>query len=199
MTGHAKDDLLSGVLPQFFPVHWLEDAPEIVFTGFPSRIRIGYVQRKNNGYSYVMHSTLQETGVTLGILHQAALHNLDALSNIQLTIGSTPGGPEAFLNTAEDNFQAARILLPRVQNSLAQKLGAEYYAAIPCRDWFICWSKNQSQEWKDKNISGALSDFLNDDYNLTPGILLKSETGFSVHLLQEPWQAGADNQTSPSA
>ncbi len=199
MTDHTKDDLLSDVLPQFFPAHWLEDAPEIVFTMFPSRIRIGYVQRKNNGYSYVMRSALEETGVTLGILHQAALHNLDALSNIQLTIGNTPGGPEAFLNMAEDNFQAARILLPRVQNSLAQELGTEYYVAIPCRDWFICWSKNQSQEWKDKNISGALSDFLNDDYNLTPDILLRSETEFSVHLFQETGQAEVGNRASPSA
>jgi len=41
----AEHDLESRVLPQFFPAHWLEEAPDIVFADFPSRIRLVFPMR----------------------------------------------------------------------------------------------------------------------------------------------------------
>lgn len=99
-------------------------------------------------------------------------------------MAKTPGGSEAFLSDVEDNFRAVRILLPNVQAAIAEELGDEYLVAIPCRDWVVCWSKSQAQGWQDRNIASALDDFRNDDYNLTPDILLRSSAGFSLHLAQ---------------
>jgi uncharacterized protein YtpQ (UPF0354 family) len=184
-SGVPNDQLLSDVLPQFFPANWLADAPDLVFTDFPSRIRIGYVVRAEGGYSYVMRPTLEEAGTSVEALHSSALDNLGAMPCEGLRVGKTPGGPEAFLTGVDDNFYAARLLLPNVQAAIAQELGVEYFVAIPCRDWFICWSKNQSKEWQERNVAKALADFLNDDYNLTPDILLRSKDGFSLHLAQK--------------
>ncbi len=177
-------DFLSAVLPQFFPAYWLKNVPDMISTDFPSRIRIGYVVREEGAYSYVMRPALEEADISESALHASALRNLHALPLPGLTVGKTPGGPEAFLEDVDDNFRAIRILLPAVGEALAQELGDEYFAAIPCRDWFFCWSKNQSREWQQRNISQARKNFIEDDYNLTPDILLRSKTGFSLYLAQ---------------
>jgi hypothetical protein len=180
----ARNELLDGILPQFFPAHWLADAPDIVATDFPSCIRIGYVLGGDGGYSYVMRPQLESAGASLEELHTAALRNLRAMPMPDLNVGQTPGGPELYLGEAEDNFSAARILLPDVQRMCAEKLGSEYFAAIPCRDWFICWSRNQVDEWKSRNIASAKQDFLDDEYNLSPDVFLVSSGRFSVHIDQ---------------
>ena len=186
MISESNKDLLSGVFPQFFPAHWLNDAPDLLFSEFPSRIRVGYVDRLNGGYSYIMRSAFEQTGLTLELLHEAALKNLDALAELEVTVGRTPGGSEAFLKETEDNFRAVRLLLPRVHAQLARELGDEYFVSIPCRDWFMCWSRTQADDWQSRNQAAALSDFLDDDYNLTPDILIRTPEGFAVHLPQEP-------------
>jgi uncharacterized protein YtpQ (UPF0354 family) len=182
---HKTADLLRSVLPQFFPAHWLTDAPDLVFTDFPSRIRVGYVLRQTDGYSYVMQPELANAGISLPELHEAALLNLRSLSMPELKIGKTPGGPELFLGEAEDSFTSARILLPDVRRKFAQHLGPEYYAAIPCRDWFTCWSLDQTDEWKARNIASARQTFLDDEYNLSPDVFLVSDGQFSIYLSQD--------------
>jgi uncharacterized protein YtpQ (UPF0354 family) len=180
----ARANLLECVLPQFFPAHWLVDAPDIVATDFPSRIRIGYVLRSDGAYSYVMQSQLKAAGVSPDELHTAALHNLRSMPMPELNVGRTPGGPELYLGEVDDNFKASRILLPAVQRVFAEELGPEYFAAIPCRDWFICWSKNQIDEWKSRNIESARQTFLDDEYNLSPDVFIVSSGQFSVYLEQ---------------
>jgi uncharacterized protein YtpQ (UPF0354 family) len=180
----ARVELLRSALPQFFSAHWLTDAPDIVATDFPSRIRIGYVLRGDGGYTYVMRPQLESAGASLEELHAAALRNLRAMPMPELKIGQTPGGPELYLGETEDNFTASRILLPDVQRVFAEQLGPEYFAAIPCRDWFICWSRDQVDEWKTQNVASAKQTFLDDEYNLSPDVFLVSSGRFSIHLDQ---------------
>lgn len=74
-----KDEVVTQVLPQFFPRHWL-DNPGIVFTNFPSRIRIGYVFRKDGSYSYLMEPDLRSFNFrskTCTQPHYAIFLNLD--------------------------------------------------------------------------------------------------------------------------
>ena len=101
-----------------------------------------------------------------------------------LTIGGTPGGPEAFLGEVEDNFTAVRILLPPIQEALKRELGDEFFVSLPCRDWMLCWNKNQSAEWQQRNIADALENFRSDEYSLTPDIPVWSDAGFQLHLSQ---------------
>lgn len=180
----SQNNLLSRVLPQFYPSHWQAKAPNLVSKEFASSVRIGYVTLCDGGYSYLMQMEFDSANVTHEELHQAALGNLRTLSKIGMKTAETPGGPELFLTGINDSFQAVRILLPNVQDAIARILGDEYYCAIPCRDWFICWSKLQSPEWQQHNIETALADFVDDDYRLTPDILLSNRGIFSVHFTQ---------------
>lgn len=177
-------DLKASVLPQFFPAHWLAEASDLVFSAFPSRIRVGYVVRGEGAYTFVTQEQLQDAGMSLPDVHAAALVNLRGLPMPDLKVAATPGGPEAYLGEASDNFVAARLLLPNVQQVFRKELGERFLAAIPCRDWFICWSESQVAEWQSKNFAEARSIFLSDPYNLTPDILQVSGAEFTLYREQ---------------
>ncbi len=172
------------VIPQLFPAHWLTDAPDIVFSDFPSRVRIGYVERANNAYSYVMREQFEKARLSLSDLHEAAVANLARITPDFLYVAETPGGCEAWLADEQDNFNAARILLPAVQDQLVAVLDEPFMIGLPCRDWFVCWSTQQAEEWQARNRAEVLRIFQTDDYNLTPDVLLFSEGKFSVFLTQ---------------
>ncbi len=177
------DDVIASVLPQFFPKHWL-DAPGIIFRDFPSRIRIGYVLREAEGYAYILEEQFSALRISLEELHAAALANLLRLPSGGITIGKVPGGSEGWLSAKDDNFAAARILLPSVQRAFCKELGEEFLEIVPHRDWCFCWAITQASDRQEKHAREALEDFLADDYNLTPDILRYSSGEFSLHRKQ---------------
>jgi len=178
-----KDEVIARVLPQFFPKHWL-DNPGIVFSEFPSRIRIGYVVRGEGQYSYLLEEELDALELSVGELHEAAVANLSRHPSGAISIGKVPGGAEAWLHGTEDNFTAARILVPAVQREFAQELGEHFLLALSHRDDCFCWSEQQSSERQRKHIREALERFLSEEYNITPDILRFSSDGFSLYLEQ---------------
>src|SRR5258706_15398021 len=119
------DDIIDRVLPQFFPKHWL-DAPGIVFTDFPSRIRIGYVLRDAGAFSYIVDEKFSGLRLSVEELHAAALANLVRLPSASISIGKVPGGAEGWISATDDNFAAVRILLPSVQREFGEALGEEF-------------------------------------------------------------------------
>jgi uncharacterized protein YtpQ (UPF0354 family) len=177
------DDIINKVLPQFFPKHWL-DNPGIVFTDFPSRIRIGYVLRSDGGYSYILDDQFAELGISVIELHVAAVANLARLPSASISIGKVPGGAEGWVHATDDNFAAARILLPSVQQQFVEALGEPFLVSLSHRDDCFCWSVAQSPERQQKHVREALERFLEEDYNLTPDILRYSHERFSLHLEQ---------------
>src|SRR5262249_2722469 len=118
-------DVISRVLPQFFPAHWLNQ-PGLVFSEFPSRIRIGYVVRGEGNYSYLCDEEFSGLSATLEEVHAAALENLAKLPSAQLSIGKVPGGAEGWIHATEDNFAAARILCRRSSKYSAGSSGRSF-------------------------------------------------------------------------
>jgi uncharacterized protein YtpQ (UPF0354 family) len=180
------DTLKASVLPQFFSASWLEDIP-IVFSDFPSRIRIGYVLRKDGAYSYVLKDDFQRLGITVAELHAIAVENLSDLTPGRITLADLPGGSEGFID-ADDNFAAARILLPEARTMFASRLGDSFLVTLPHRDSCFCWSLTQPPERQAQHAAEALEDFIDDDYRLTPDILLAASNGFSMY--KEQWPGG---------
>ena len=178
------DTVKASVIPQFFPANWLDEYP-IVSSEFPSRVRIGYVLREEAGYSYVLKNDFDGLGITLAELHDFAITNLYDVPSGRMKVAELPGGTEGFI-AADDNFAAARILLPKVRVRLASKLGDQFLITLPHRDWCFFWSLSQPQDRQDKNAAEALEDFIKYDYRLTPDILLATVDGFSLFKEQEP-------------
>ena len=172
------------VLPQFFPASWLDDAPEIVFSDFPSRIRIGYVIREEGTYSYLLKEQFSLSGLTPEALHSCALDNLSKLPSAEITFANVAGGTEGFISS-KDNFAAARLLLPAVRAEFTSRLGDDFLASLPHRDDCFCWSQAQDQDRQSRHIAEALEDFMSEEYNLTPDILLVNVTGFWLFREQD--------------
>ena len=172
-------DFREAVLPQFFPAAWLDDTPEIVFSDFPSRIRVGYVVRKDGAYSYLLKERFVPWGLTIEAVHASALDNLQKLPSAQIRIASVGGAAEGFIS-AEDNFAAARLLLPEVRLKFASRLGDEFLATLPNRDQCFCWSQAQEGDRQLRHAADAVEDFATDDYNLTPDILLVNASRFRL-------------------
>lgn len=177
-------DFREEVLPQFFPVAWLHDAPEILFSDFPSRIRVGYVVRNDGAYSYLFNQQLLESGLTIEEVHASALDNLQNLPSGKIRIASVGGAAEGFIS-AEDNFAAARILLPTVRLEFASLLGDDFLATLPDRDQCFCWSQAQDGDRQSRHAAEAVEDFVSEDYNLTPDILLVNPTTFRLFREQD--------------
>jgi hypothetical protein len=156
----------------------------MVFSDFPSRIRIGYVLRASGCYSYIIDEELNALGVPLAELHEAAIANLRRLHSGAISVGKVPGGAEGWLHATDDNFAAVRILLPEVQRDFAEALGEPFLLALSHRDDCFCWSPQQAPERQQQHTREALHRFLDEEYNLTPDILLFSSGRFSLYLEQ---------------
>jgi uncharacterized protein YtpQ (UPF0354 family) len=180
-----RNDIISRILPQFFPKHWL-DTMRIVSSDFPSHIRIGYVVPEAGGYSYIMDEQFSELGLSMEELHATALNNLARLLPGGITIGKVPGGAEGWISASEDNFTAVRVLLPSVQLEFRKALGEEFLVSVPHRDSCFCWSPTQPPERQERHAREALEDFVEDEYNLTPDILRYSHGGFRLHREKIP-------------
>jgi uncharacterized protein YtpQ (UPF0354 family) len=177
------NEITGSVLPQFFPVHWL-DSPGIVYSDFPSRIRVGYVLRTDQRYSYICEEEFSGLSLTVEELHAVALANLARLPSANISIGKVPEGAEGWISATEDNFAAVRILLPKVQEVFCEQLGEKFLVMLPHRDDCFCWSLTQSRDRQAKHAKDALAAFLQEDYNLTPDILLCSQGRFALHHQQ---------------
>lgn len=175
--------MISRVLPQLFPAQWLEP-PGIVFSDFPSRIRVGYVLRGNGNYSYLCEEEFSGLSISLDDLHTAALANLAGLGSAAVSIGKVPDGAEGWIHTTEDNFAAVRILLAEVQDVFRQEIGSEFFVSLPHRDDCFCWSPAQPADRQEQHAHDALSAFLAEEYNLTPDILSFSQGRFHLHRQQ---------------
>jgi hypothetical protein len=138
-----------------------------------------------------------QLGISLQELHAAAVSNLAQLPSASISIGKVPGGAEGWLHAADDNFAAARILLPYVQREFTAALGEQFLVSLSHRDDCYCWSIAQSPERQQKHVREALERFLQEDYNLTPDILLFSGGTFSIHLEQEAEPGASPNAAPP--
>ena len=184
-------DFREAILPQFFPASWLDDSPEIVFSDFPSRIRVGYVIREAGAYSFLLKEQFLLSGLTSQALHSCALDNLGKLSSGQITFANVAGGAEGFISS-EDNFAAARLLLPAVRREFASRLGDEFLASLPHRDDCFCWSQAQDPDRQTHHSVEALEDFASEEYKLTPDILLVNVSGFRLFREQDAYNKSLD-------
>ena len=62
----------------------------------------------------------------------------------------------------------------------AARLGDEFLATLPNRDQCFCWSQTQESDRQLRHAADAVEDFVSDDYNLTPDILLVNASGFRL-------------------
>ncbi len=121
-------------------------------------------------YAYVRDEDLPRWGITFEDAQDQAAANLNDASAdmaVQLT-----EGPDAFaVIVMNDGYDAARLLVPQIRAFLGDHLGEPFLAAIPNRDFLICWRHSASSQFQNFVRDKVANDDQQQPYPLTGEVL----------------------------
>lgn len=142
------------IRPQFLSVNYIRGL-RLVSKPFSQEIAIGFVIDIKDRYTFIKISLLKEWQKNVETLYQVALANLQEITRgIKPEIKTFPDIKYIGFST-RDGYDAVRILLPGLRETISKELGGSCEAAIPVRDLLIFWSKNSSDSFK-KYIRGKI-------------------------------------------
>lgn len=167
------NEIESSILPQLMPIEFAQQFPAIYFP-FGSEVSIGFVVDGEKAYHYLTEDDLKQWNIEPPEIYDTAVRNLAEISDkLKMTYVPPPNGL-LVINTM-DSFDAVRILVPHIQEFIAEKLGESFYFGIPNRDFLICWSKENDDEFYNKMKNQISADFEEQSYPLSKFIFEMSE------------------------
>lgn len=97
------------------------------------------IEEPNDKIRYVTTQDLRDWGVSHSTVHVTALKNLDRLTRgKRIQKLATPSGERPmYIWHLEDGYDAARILLPKWLDDLAEAVPGELVIGVPHRNWFV--------------------------------------------------------------
>lgn len=161
-------------LPQFFPIYWTEEYG-IYGISFVDEISIGFVERENGSYSYLLNDNFTKLDISPTDLLESSIKNLEnEFDNCEIKEYKLNGGSVAFWNSENDNFTAVRLLSSKYVSVLKNIFKCDFYFSIPDRDLITIWqTTDQAEIEKFKNET--IEDFENSEYQLSKSIYRFSE------------------------
>ena len=169
--------------PQLMPSGYGERTPLIAFP-FGRTLAIGIVMDSENAYSYLKCEDAERWNRSHGELLEVATANLDEASRKM---------PMQFMSKDEtnwvgiemkDGFDAARIVLPKLREFLASRLGSPFRFGVPNRDFLICWNAGASAEFVEGTATKLRNDFEEQPYPLSPYVFEVSADGTFTEMTE---------------
>ena len=155
------------LMPQLMPEKFISLSKlKLINFEFGDGVKIGFVIDTEESYSYVSEKDAERWTIDPNELREAAMENLAERTN-GISMMAIPG-PNAFIvvNTM-DGFDAARILLPQIQEYFTEMIGGPFFIGVPNRDFLICWSKAGDEKFQS-DMRGQISrDFDQQPYPLS--------------------------------
>jgi len=155
----------SMIRPQLVPAE-VARRFDIQLFPFAGPIAVCVVVKDQSRQMFVRESDLQSWNVAREELLNLAVVNLDS-DPVETEVTITDGTDRFIGLESHDGFDAARILLPRIRDFAAAKLGKSYLAGLPNRDFLILWSKECSPRFQEYAIEKIETDYSIQDYPLT--------------------------------
>jgi uncharacterized protein YtpQ (UPF0354 family) len=172
------------LMPQLTPVDFLDRVPLISFP-FGEDVVLGFVIDSEKAYSYVSETEAGRWCVPELEIYDTALDNLKRRSNeISATAFPEPNG-FVVINTM-DGFDAVRIVSQGMREFVGEMLGFPFYFGVPNRDFLICWTRNEDQEFQDQMSSQVSRDFDEQPYPLSRFVFEASDDGEFSQVEQHP-------------
>lgn len=174
----SLDEVREQLRLQVMPADYVKTAPmPIVAFPFATGIAIGIVADFPQAYAYVREADLARWNVSPGEVYEIALENLEAISN-DLGIHLSKNDPETFLAIdSGDGYDAARILIPGLQDFIASHLGETFRFGIPNRDFLICWRLDCSPDFHRQLAGKIAEDHSERPYALSPSVFVRNSEG----------------------
>ena len=128
---------------------------------FSDDVTSSVVVDSKHGYAYVRPEDAERWGQTTVDLIEIARENLVEASQT-LEIKVAPGPPALAIIQTGDSYDAARILLPTIRETLIDMLckdgGEEVFVGVPNRDFLIAWSVDTPDAIHDQLTSTIAMD-----------------------------------------
>jgi len=163
------DKIITKLFPQFFPTFWTDEY-KVFGIPFVDEISIGFVERENGGYSYLLKDDFLNLDISPTQLLDISIKNLDYdFENCEIKEYRLKGGSVAFWYSENDNFTAVRILSSKYLSILKTIFNGDFYFSIPDRDLITCWltfEKDEIEKFKNETIE----DFEKSEYRLSKNI-----------------------------
>jgi hypothetical protein len=174
----SLDELRERLRPQVMPADYVNAAPvPIVSFPFAKGITVGIVADFPQTYAYVRKVDLKRWDVSSEELYELALENLESISG-EIDIHLSQGGPETFLAIdSGDGYDAARILIPGLQDFIASHLGETFRFGMPNRDFLICWRLDCSPDFHHQLAAKIAEDHSERPYSLSPSVFVRNSEG----------------------
>ncbi|MHA3770860.1 DUF1444 family protein [Verrucomicrobiota bacterium sgz303538] len=155
--------------PQIMPPDYARQASIISFP-FGQTLAIGIVLDSDKGYLYLKHEDVLRWNKSEKELLDIATANLNEASrNMQMQSSDSEEAKWIAIET-KDGFDAARILIPKLREFLADRLGKPFCFAVPNRDFLFCWNTGASVRFSDFAASKIQKDFQSQPYPLSPHV-----------------------------
>jgi hypothetical protein len=168
------DKFKTKYFPQFSPTFW-EVEYSVYGIPFVDEISIGFVERENGVYSYLLIDDFLNLDISPTELLKISINNLEnEFENCDIKEYKLKSGSVAFWNSENDNFTAIRILSSKYSSVLKNIFKQDFYFSIPDRDIITCWlttDKDEIEKFKNEIIE----DFENSEYGLSNKIYKFSE------------------------
>jgi len=184
----ALDAVREHILPMLKPASFLEMADLAVaepdkrpaYRPWEAGLIVTLVLDAPANVTYLRESDLARWGVDFETLLALAFDNLEAMSEgLPLKMGRPPDERDDsgfIVIDSGDGYDAARILLPRQRDFLAEYLGPEYLVGIPNRDFLIAFTFDLAEQFEPI----LHEDARQRQYPLTGQILLVTPDGVEV-------------------
>ena len=159
-----------GVLrARLVPVHHFPPDAEILRRPFSPGVVVGYAIDHGRQVRFASRSDRAQWKVKLDQIHEAAVANLESLSEaVPLEISEARGGGRFLVVDTNDSYDAARLVLPRFRGRLLAALGEPIFVGIPNRDFLVAWSANNAQFVQ--LVARVVEDFGQQPYPITDRI-----------------------------
>jgi uncharacterized protein YtpQ (UPF0354 family) len=153
------------IRPQISPEEYRSEI-DLPHEPFGAGLIVAYVVDETDSYRFVGADDFGRWGVTLTELARVALENLESASR-DLPVQSTEGSDRLLAIELGDGYDATRLLLPGIRRLAEERLGEQYFAAIPSRDTLILWSRAVSPAFEERVRRQIAETFRGSPYPLT--------------------------------
>lgn len=147
-----------------------------IFSGriFGSDLVVSYVLNYKEGYRYVLEENQTSWNVSEEELFRNAVDNLDRISRNVKFLKVNSG---ILAIRMQDSYDASRILLPKLRERIAKRLGNDFEFALPKRDFLICWSRSLPQDVKKGLAEQVDLDFQSGAYSISKEVFVGNKEG----------------------
>jgi uncharacterized protein YtpQ (UPF0354 family) len=168
-------------IAQKSPPDKLADNQLVVFP-FQADIMLVLVRDMPNGIAMLTHGTVAKMQLDENKARAISIGNLERSVR---TLPTEVAAPGVFRVQANDSYEAARILVPKLWDALAKQVSGDLLVVAPTRDVVFATGSKDAAAVMSMNAL-ARKAFDAGPYPLSTAVLRRTDTGFVLHSTSRP-------------